>query len=186
MVRKRRNRIRTPPPPDNRISIGVSREVTYTRTPNPDDNYDKGTTDTDWHFDGTAKLIDGPECYDLALGFTPDPDKTYYLVVVIYSTGDSFGQEDHGRYTPLEVFRTFEEAEALGAAIKDHYEWYSLWHGNGRRFTPPDKAGIPKDKYSEKNSYSVPLPDGTEIYAGSWCGYFDRLEEVRIIPLKIT
>ena len=94
----------------------------------------------------------------------PDLNKTYWLVYVNYSTGDSFHHET-GCITFVDVFENANDADALARILEKDYE--------------------NKDKYDYK-PLNVKLPSGfeKEIYTGTWKGYFERLESVRVEAIR--
>jgi hypothetical protein len=94
---------------------------------------------------------DGPANYrsSIKVDFEVTPGMVVYPVLVIYGTGNSFGNSS-GNVHLVDVFDDIGKARGLKAAIKEsaqtsQYEF------------------IYKDK---------------EYYAGYWTGYFERLEDV--------
>lgn len=99
------------------------------------------------------------------VGFEIKPDKTYYLVSVIYSTGDSFSHHS-GKIDYIELYESLEMAEATKKMILDSYAL--------------------KDK---EESYSVEILNNSgtayKISSSSWVGYFESLEDVQIDAIKL-
>ena len=93
-----------------------------------------------------------------------DKNKTYWLVYVTHSTGDSFHHET-GCFEAVHVFEDANDADALARILEKDYE--------------------DKDKYDYK-PLNVKLPSGKEIeiYTGTWKGYFERLESVHVEAIR--
>lgn len=93
-----------------------------------------------------------------------DKNKTYWLVYVIYSTGDSFHRES-GCFEAVHVFEDANDADALAEALKKDYE--------------------NKDDYNYE-PLNVNLPSGREIevYTGTWKGFFESLEGVHVESVR--
>ena len=94
----------------------------------------------------------------------PDINKTYWVVYVNYSTGDSFHHET-GCICFVDIFEDANDAEYLTRLLEKDYE--------------------NKDDYS-RTPLKVKFPSGIEkeIYTGTWKGYFERLESVRCEAIR--
>lgn len=78
-----------------------------------------------------------------------------YPVIVIYGTGNTFGHSS-GNVTVAGVYNTPEKAQEV-------------------------KQAIMRDAAENRNGYGyLQIPGEPQIYPGSWKGYFERLEDVRI------
>ena len=97
---------------------------------------------------------------DLIVPYEIDSDKTYYLVSVIFTDGDSFNK-NAGQIDYVDMYEDAKIANATKKSIENSY----------------------KDK-NEKDSHSVEIftNDGTayKISSNNWTSYFNSLEEVRI------
>lgn len=92
-----------------------------------------------------------------------DPNKTYYMVYVLYGTGDTFHHEDNC-ICMVELFDNAEDANALCHAI--------------------EKNDAKNDRVTCDYSYNikVKLPSGRkyETSASSWTGYFECFESANV------
>lgn len=100
---------------------------------------------------GRGILVATHKNMDLELG------KTYFLVWVTYSSGDSFGHST-GNPEFIMVFDNINDAERLRNEIEIQYR---------------------TTKLGEYDKWSLDF-DGLPIYCGAWLGYFDSLEGVHI------
>ncbi len=98
--------------------------------------------------------------------FEINPDKIYYLVSVIYSTGDSFSHHE-GNIDYIELYENLEMAEATKKMIEDSY-----------------------NRKNKEESYGVEILSNNgnlyKISSSPWVGYLETLEYVTIdyISLK--
>lgn len=148
------------------ISIINECEIRVTREREPDEEWSGESTESSNYVSG-FNIVDDILIHsaDLVVGFEIKPDKTYYLVSVIYSTGDSFSHHS-GKIDYIELYESLEMAEATKKMILDSYAL--------------------KDK---EESYSVEILNnaGTpyKISSSSWVGYFESLEDVQIDAIKL-
>lgn len=89
--------------------------------------------------------------------FTPRKGMPVYLVTVRYCTGDTFGYTS-GNYKFIACYDNPEDAHSLAKEIQENYD-----SDNG--------------KYSFKPT--TPYTE-SEVYCGTWTGYFERLEDIRV------
>lgn len=92
--------------------------------------------------------------------------RDYFLVYVIYSTGDSNGRDKNHRCETIDAYETYDAALATGLAIQHNYECDLQYS---------DKKGQTK--------LPVHLADGslmTDKYL-PWSGYFEALEFVHVL-----
>lgn len=103
--------------------------------------------------------------YDLNVGFDVEEGSTYYLLYGLYSTGDSFNH-DSGRLQYVDLYQTEEMAEANKKILENHYNVKGS-----------------EDDYTAK----LLLDDGREYpFHVPWKGYFERLENLVIEPVKVV
>lgn len=89
-----------------------------TRQADPNETYDGDDTQTDWTI--SDDLVENESTSaEFAAPFKVITDKSYYAVYVIYSTGDSFSQDDAGRISFVELFETKTKAQNLVDKIMD-------------------------------------------------------------------
>jgi hypothetical protein len=136
------------------------RIVTKERSPNT--AWDNSATITINSIEGFTVIEPDEEwgTVDLTVSFEIDPAKTYYLVSVIYTDGDSFNC-DEGQISYIDLYEDSKLAIKTKKSIEDNY----------------------KDK-EKKDSHSVEILtcDGCPytISSSLWTGYFNSLQEVRI------
>lgn len=133
-----------------------------------DDEYTQITREADrndeWGADDTAtshhirgfKVTEAKQYWDLIVGYDVKPEVAYYLVYVLYSTGDSFSHHT-GRITFIDMYQTIEEAEKAVKVI--------------------EKGVNDDDKYSI--NYIDNSGNDAKMYC-PWIGYFESLEDVNI------
>jgi hypothetical protein len=105
--------------------------------------------------------------FDFSIPFIPEHSKQYYLVVVSYTNGDSCGTYPR-RLDYVMLYETLEKAEKTQDDIIEHNKIYKM-----------DKVKVPSLKITLENNESMTC-------ACYWQGYFERLEFVEIIPLKLN
>lgn len=118
----------------------------------------RGTTWNEHFFNGTFETVTNGSYYNIITKIDIKSDKTYYLVVVIYSTGDSFGKDINSSVEYIEMY----EDEKMAMNVRDFIE------------TNKDERDL-----------EVPLNNGKPIHLyPPWNGYFENFEEVRVISVK--
>ncbi|RYD56158.1 MAG: hypothetical protein EOP83_21420 [Verrucomicrobiaceae bacterium] len=138
-----------------RMRIQHSGYKNTTRGAATDDRWDRGDTSTDWSVGG----VDIHPLGDLHADFPVEVGDLVYVIFAIYSTGDSFGQDNRSNFESISVHKNRERAEE-NAEVLRHMEkdgTYSSWEAilttdGGTRFP-----------------FHVP-----------WLGYFESLDEVRV------
>ena len=141
--------------------INVIDEVFYgvSREGDPNDTWDRDSTYEDHNVTG-IRVVEGYS--DLEVGFTPEPNKDYWLLYGIYSTGDSFGTDD-GRISYVDLYEDRGVAEENAKRLRKHNEGnedcYSckLIHESGKEY-----------------QFHVP-----------WKGYFERLSYLEVKAVRI-
>jgi len=108
-----------------------------------------------------AVQLSGSEYGDFYLDSEPKVGENFFLVYVIYSTGDSFHHEE-GRIEFVGLLKDAVDAEALAEHIRKS-------DGSLTR-------------------YQVALPSGESIeyYNGAWTGYFESLTSVNVASIPVT
>jgi len=100
------------------ISIVTDYEKRITRRADRNDAYDRDDTATDHTIMGFEVV--GDDSYkDFSVSFNPVPDRDYYLLMVIYDTGDSFGR-DAGQLSLIDLYENQEMAADAAKAIRAH------------------------------------------------------------------
>ena len=88
-----------------------------TSTPNPDDSWDRASTSTDWEIPTTFTVSNQDEYKAEPLNFSPIEGSQYFMVYAIWSTGDSFGQDDRNYCESFGVFKTYKQAQKKVAEL---------------------------------------------------------------------
>lgn len=122
-------------PATTKLEVEHSSHTFVTRPGNLDDRWDGDDTYTVWIVHSRIRDVEPGHPYDLETALELQPGNIYFLVYAIYSTGDSFHKEQCGEIEFVDLFATFEEAEALADALKVGTE-YTLNH-NGRIYHLP-------------------------------------------------
>lgn len=133
----------------------------------------RGETNTEHDIQGIKKTS-GSEYFDLEVPFDVEFGKSYFLVYVIYSTGDSFGN-DYGRIEFIDLFQKEKLANSLKKKIEQHYNEYvesNLYSYVGGRTVKRAKAPHHTIKYTNNEGKEI------DLYTGPWIGYFERLQDV--------
>ena len=127
-----------------------------TREADPDDCWDRNSTAQTHEFRG-LEVVEH-EYSHFKVPFSIEYEKPYYLVVVYYDTGDSFGH-DENRADLIELYDNIEFAQKTVNIINNSYT---------------------SEEYSSEilNCEGKPL----KIF-NSWQGYFEHLNYVDIITL---
>lgn len=125
----------------------------------PDDEWSRDSTSEEHNPIGLVEVRDG-DYHDICGVGEGD---TFYLVYVIYDTGDSFGQ-DYGRMCPVSLHSDPKVAQL-----------------NKERLEKDNRAG-------NHNSYSIKLrnDDGSNFTIGKpWSGYFETFNYVEVRELSV-
>jgi len=149
-----------------KVYVSVQTHSWVTQEADPDDSWDR---------DNTAMAIDEVTVYKSEnentkrywypdLEVDAEPGDMVYVVILRYSDGDTFGNDD-GNYDVADVFKT--EIEAL--ELQNHFnQWkpeYTKW-GSSR--------SVPFTTEFNGKEYRVP-----------WAGYFEQYESVDIYPCLV-
>lgn len=109
-----------------------------------------------------------------------------YTIRVEYETGSTNGHYDAS--TEVGEWHNLDAAKVALKRLSEHYKWYDGRNVKG----VTDRRPRWMKGYDD---YNVPVPDDDgntiEIYAGSWCGYFERCYGMQIVPkedpeMKVT
>lgn len=136
-----------------------------TRSADPDDEWDRDDTHTSHVIRGFhAEPEEGARFTDLWVPYEPEYGVDYYLLYVVYSTGDSFGH-DSG-----------EGIEIIGLYTKDELD---VARENRKRIEDHDNA---KDQ-----DFHVDLltPSGQTFQQHTpWIGYFESIDYIELEAVK--
>ena len=128
--------------------------------------------------------------YSLTIPFEILPDVDYYLLSVNYTTGDSFGVYPEQRAF-IDLYKSYEDAEAMKNQIQTHYDFYSYNPANPDSCSNTGLQGkrrrqIVKQLLGEENS--IRLKNGMGVFYNMfvmWYGYFEALDGIEIIKLRL-
>lgn len=126
-----------------------------TREPYENDGWDRGDTETT-NIIHSFKIIDD-DYNDGIIKFDPKYDRPYFLLYVVYGTGDSFGS-DSGKIWFVDLYENMETAQANQKIIQDHGEDFSI-------------TLLSEYEEGKLTKYETSAP---------WIGYFEWLQDVCI------
>lgn len=132
----------------------------------PDDSWDRANTSTDHNITGFKAAPESEnKYYDVVVPFAPLFDEPYYLLYVVYSTGDSFG---HDEGSGIEYIGFYKPSQ-LGIAQE-----------NERKIND-----FTRNRNSGKYSVKLKSPEGKEFdQSAPWVGYFESMDDLEIIEVR--
>lgn len=151
----------------SRICIERTSSTHTIRHSKPGDRWDRDDTATSHDITGFS-VVNDDGFADLTVSYDPVPDRDYFLLYVIYDTGDSFGR-DEGRLILIDLYEQRAMAETAAKAIRAHYNTCrdgSDWNSRTRVLI------------TYENGETKP------IYA-QWVGWFETLRAVWVLPLRM-
>lgn len=92
--------------------------IEVTRERNIDEEYSGEDTSTNWNIFSSLTIDNNYP--DITTPFEIEEDKDYYLVYVIYNTGDSFSYHDGSNVEFIEIFENYDKATSLVHQIKSN------------------------------------------------------------------
>jgi hypothetical protein len=128
-----------------------------TREADFEDEWNHDSTSTNWIFNN-LKLLDRDEYGLVSVDYEVKKGDTLYPLIAVWSTGDSFGNDDGAQMEMFTVYRTYEEADKAKKIM--------------------EKAG--------NSSCKILDGDGKEIeFYPPWVGYFESLDYIDIDKLEV-
>lgn len=123
-----------------KIYIKKTKYTESTREPSSNDDWDRGDTSSYWTFDGPflnkprLRSRDDYEVVTTDIDFKPGD--LCYVVMAVWSSGDSFGWDDYYYADEFGAYRTAEEASAREEELrgKPKKGVYVPWGGYFDRF----------------------------------------------------
>jgi len=104
---------------------------------------------------------------DLETSFDVLPNKDYYLLYAVYGTGDSFGRSS-GKLEYIYLYEDENIAKQAAKLIDADYTKYC------------------KEKGDSFASVTIPVEDNKTLKLSCcWKGYFERLEELCVKPIRL-
>lgn len=149
------------------IKVLTRQETRETSTPNPNDEWDRADTETTWYIDGIEKVT-ALGYKDVEVAFDVKEGQEYYLVSVIYSTGDSFGHDENHSIEHIGLYEHRTMAEENAQRIRDHDNGYGRY------------------SHVAEGALLLLSPSGTEYKMGTpWHGYFESLGYIEVTPVSL-
>ena len=140
---------------------------------------------------GLALVKDDGDYGTLVTPIDIQQDTNYYVVLVVYSTGDSFSHTD-GLRDYVEIYRTREEAEETSRLIRQHYDFYKDYPWlNECKATNYSYLGKRQQKFADLvfgGNFTVKIKNGDGVeykYHAPWMGYFEAIQEIEVIKLQL-
>lgn len=119
-------------------------------------------THTD-HFVEGFSVAGKDKYHDLSVGFVPEYGKEYYLLYVVYSTGDSFNSNDDGGIEFIDLYEDQKIGEDNLERIRKHHE-----EQDSKSLFLINEQG---------NKHKVHTP---------WTGYFERFSYVCLDSVRLN
>lgn len=141
-----------------------------TREADPEDSWGADDLLTSW--DITANITESDKSSpDIITSFKLNFDKNYYVVYVVYNTGDSFHHHSGYECVFVELFQEKEKADNLVKTIIKHNKDYN------------------NNKDLGENAYRLVYKDqenNNKTISCDWNGYFESIEtcEVKTVNLQ--
>ena len=155
--------------------VTMDSHVTYDSSRfDSDDPYSRPDTHTEWGF-GYAKTDSKYADALLYLNDDEEIPQQLYLVSVIYSTGDSFGNDFCECIEHLMVYKNYADALNCQKLVEEQDAEY-------RKHNYRYSHGLNKKKEKFVDTLMIPNGDGTEkeLSCIPWHGYFESLNNVEI------
>ncbi len=141
-----------------------------TTEPDRDDEWSRASTSTNNNVTG-IQIVKGNGYSEFETCFDVLPDGTYYLLYGVYSTGDSFGNDD-GVICYVDLYKTKEKAEDSKNALQRHYDKEKDSHNRDwntwNNCTIANENGV---------LYSFHVP---------WMGYFEHLSALVVHEVRVV
>jgi hypothetical protein len=143
-----------------KLYLSTSCYTTNTREPYSDDSWDRGDTERSWHFGGISleKPVGEYEYIEVDDDF--DTTGNIYLVLAVWSTGDSFGNDGGACCEIFAAYNIREDAEEAERLLL--------------------RASAGNDMFK-----GLELPDGFKLSYIPWMGYFKSLDYITIVEGSI-
>jgi len=138
-----------------------------TEEANPDDDWSADSTSTYWSFNG-IKVVSEKDYFDLVTAFEPKKRETYYLVLVVYHSGDSFHHADNEYVEYIDLYQDINNAEQAAEEIRQHDSAY-------------DRRG-----HEETYKLMVTMANGKrKHHYASWHGYFNGVGSIQVVSVSL-
>lgn len=149
----------------SKIYLDATNYGSIVREPYSSDSWDRGDTVTYWEFhDAYTDKVDSLPYYHLShtAKFDIFAGDTVFLVVIVYSTGDSFGHDDGACSEIMYVSKDKKDAEYVCSLIEENRY---VDDGTSKKYEELiDKL------FEDRNVAYLP-----------WMGYFEHLDSVEVL-----
>lgn len=142
------------------FKVDYSSYTDQTRDPYDDDEWDRGDTETIISTINNFKIVNDTDYNDGIIIFEPEYNRSYFLLYVVYGTGDSFGSNS-GQIWFVDLYENMEIAQANLRIIKNHGEDFSI-------------TLLSEYEGDKVTKYQTSAP---------WVGYFEWLQDVCIAEI---
>jgi hypothetical protein len=137
------------------VYIDATSETQVTRYRNPKELYDSDDTQTSWTIRGLSEIRTS---HYIEADFDVDKHGHYYLLYAVWNTGNSFGNSDGYYFEPIDLYKTKSKAKAALEKLNE---------------SPSSNVAVLETESGKQYDYTKP-----------WLGYFDSLEELRVVPVE--
>jgi hypothetical protein len=147
------------------LRVDYDKREYVTREADRSDEWDRDDTSASWDFKSVG-VVSSVSCFDLVVPFDVKKGDDVWVVVAIYSTGDSFGHDDRACAEYIDAFLDKHKARACRDAVeKSRKGW---------------------DDYEEKKCEWI-REDGSlgKLDYVPWNGYFESLDTVECEYLEV-
>lgn len=154
-----------------------------TREHDPNDKWDQDDTSTSHNIKG-IEIADKKKSFvfhDMEVPFKVRKHVTYFLLYVIYSTGDSFHHSE-GEINFVDLYESRDFAEANKILIEEHYKAVK---GDGDDMEEFRDGGTTRKAF-EKFTIALQRSNGNVMNTHvPWTGYFERMTSVSIKEVRV-
>ncbi|NCP98209.1 hypothetical protein GW796_00710 [archaeon] len=186
--------------PSTLFNINYTSYSEETSEIDPEDDYSRASTSTTYSIHGIS--ISEDSSFDSSGAFEvkdSELDKVY-LVTAIYSTGDSFGNDEGYGIEFIEVFQSKDKAERCAKQIQANADLYNYLSNNyGKKdinkfnelisFThncPPVNKKGKLDSSHLSDVYYQNERNETKKFYSPWNGYFESLDSVSVEEFDLS
>jgi hypothetical protein len=148
------------------VEIDYDSYTDTTREGDPEAEYDGDDTETSTTVNGVRHVKESG-FWDLIVNYPLDRSKNYYLLYVVYSTGDSYNH-DEGKVVFIDLYEDVKVADEAAKILEKTYDI---------------------TEYNYKFPKHVDIPDSkggiNHLYAGPWIGYFSQFTEAVVKKVEV-
>jgi hypothetical protein len=131
------------------------------------DEWSADSTHTDVSIKG-IHVVSKKQYSDLTIPFDVVANKPYFLLMVRYTTGNSFAKHT-GQIDFVDLYQSAEKAYQNKKAIQQHYQQYQ-----------------DDNEMEDQFNIQLTMDDGQKVqFSPSWIGYFESLESVDVVMVEV-